>query len=252
MHGSLAQNVRTATIKSFSACKQPSVLITTDVSSRGLDIPSVDLVIEYDPAFSFADHIHRVGRTARAGRAGDATLFLLPGTEEGYIELLKTSTPPTAQPYATTLQKGLMSKLEFPIETNATPAEGNYHDKAESLQLHIEQRILNDNKLLELARNGFKSHIRAYATHTKEERKHFDIQELHLGHMAKSYGLREPPGGIGAGIDKKAKRPHKAKGAKSGLMDDVNTDAVDEKSSRDLFRKKSMMMSAGADEFNIG
>lgn len=252
MHGSLAQNVRTATIKSFSACKQPSVLITTDVSSRGLDIPSVDLVIEYDPAFSFADHIHRVGRTARAGRAGDATLFLLPGTEEGYIELLKTSTPPTAQSYATTLQKGLMSKLEFPTETNATPAEGNYHDKAESLQLHIEQRILNDNKLLELARNGFKSHIRAYATHTKEERKHFDIQELHLGHMAKSYGLREPPGGIGAGIDKKAKRPHKTKGAKSGLMDDVNTDAVDEKSSRDLFRKKSMMMSAGADEFNIG
>lgn len=258
MHGSLAQNVRTATIKSFSACKQPSVLITTDVSSRGLDIPSVDLVIEYDPAFSFADHIHRVGRTARAGRSGDAILFLLPGTEEGYIELLKTSTPPTPQPYATVLQKGLMSKMEFPVETNATPTEGqNYHDKAETLQLHLEQRILNDTKLLEFARNGFKSHIRAYATHTKEERQHFDISELHLGHVAKSYGLREPPGGIGAGIDRK-KRAHNNKGGKdsgksASAKDDIDDYAVDQKTSHDLFKKKSrMLMNAGADEFNIG
>lgn len=200
MHGSLSQPIRTATLKSFSTSKSPSLLITTDVSSRGLDIPSVDLVIEYDPAFSFADHIHRVGRTARAGRPGDALLFLLPGTEEGYIELLKASTPPTAQSYDSILQNGMMTKLEFPTKTSATPEDGStFHDKAESLQLHIEQRLLEDTKRLELARNGFKSHIRAYATHTKEERAHFDITELHLGHTAKSYGLREAPGGIGGG-----------------------------------------------------
>ncbi|KAK2675814.1 Helicase, C-terminal [Fusarium oxysporum f. sp. vasinfectum] len=156
MHGSLPQPIRTATLRSFSACKSPSLLITTDVSSRGLDIPSVDLVIEYDPAFSFADHIHRVGRTARAGRPGDALLFLLPGTEEGYIELLKASTPPTPQSYDSILQKGMMTKLEFPVETSAKPEDGqSFHDKAEALQLHIEQRLLTDTKRLELARNGF-------------------------------------------------------------------------------------------------
>lgn len=271
MHGSLSQPVRTATIRSFSACKQPSVLITTDVSSRGLDIPSVDLVIEYDPAFSFSDHIHRVGRTARAGRAGDATLFLLPGSEEGYIELLKTSAPPTPQSYESVLERGLMSKMEFPVETSAAPSAGqSYHDKAETMQLHFEQRILIDTRLLELARNGFKSHIRAYATHTKEERKHFDMTELHLGHTAKSFGLREPPGGIGSGIDRKTKKNHKGgrdnknsnkkggpstKSAAAPSAPSASRDegGMDERSAQALLRRKSMMlMRAGADEFNIG
>ncbi len=247
MHGSLSQPVRTATLRSFSACKTPSLLITTDVSSRGLDIPSVDLVIEYDPAFSFADHIHRVGRTARAGRSGDAALFLLPGAEEGYIELLKSSTPPSSQPYEAILKKGLMAKLEFPVETSAKPEDAqSYHDKAETLQLHLEQRLLNDAKRLELARNGFKSHIRAYATHVKDERVHFDITQLHLGHVAKSFGLREAPGGIGSGIERKAK--------KKGSRDAPKSDrGQEQRPAGDVIKRKSMMlMSAAADEFNIG
>lgn len=240
MHGSLSQPVRTATLRSFSACKSPSLLITTDVSSRGLDIPSVDLVIEYDPAFSFADHIHRVGRTARAGRAGDAVLFLLPGPEEGYIELLKSSTSPTSLSYESVLKNGLVAKLEFPVETSATIADGSsYHDKAESMQLHFEQRLLTDARRLDLARSGFRSHIRAYATHVKEERVHFDLTEMHLGHVAKSFGLREAPGGIGAGVVRKARKGPK--------------DAQDQKPPRDIIRMKSrMLMKATADEFNIG
>ncbi|PHH85615.1 hypothetical protein CDD83_162 [Cordyceps sp. RAO-2017] len=251
MHGSLSQPTRTATIRSFSACKSPSVLITTDVSSRGLDIPSVDLVVEYDPAFSFADHIHRVGRTARAGRPGDALLFLLPGSEEGYIELLKSSTSPSPMPYESVLKTGLMAKLEFPVETVAAPSdESSYHDKAEMLQLHIEQRLLNDAKRLELARNGFKSHIRAYATHVKDERVHFDITQLHLGHVAKSFGLREAPGGIGAGLERKAKR---GQGPRDQTRDQAGDQGQGQRPARDVIKEKSrMLMRAAADEFNIG
>ncbi|RDA96119.1 hypothetical protein CP533_1733 [Ophiocordyceps camponoti-saundersi (nom. inval.)] len=245
MHGSLSQPTRTATLRSFAACELPSVLITTDVSSRGLDIPSVELVVEYDPAFSFADHIHRIGRTARAGRPGDALLFILPGPEEGYVELLKSSTSPSSLSYESVLQKGLMAKFQFPVETASTPAEGpSYHERAEALQLHIEQRLLQEAKLLELARNGYRSHIRAYATHVKDERAHFDMSQLHLGHAAKSFGLREAPGGIGAGIERKAR-----KGAKELKK---KTPAEGQKPSRDILKDKSMKLMNAADEFNIG
>lgn len=248
MHGSLSQPVRTATLRSFATTKLPSLLCTTDVSSRGLDIPDVDMVVEYDPAFSFPDHIHRVGRTARAGRSGASVLFLLPGTEEGYIELLKSSANPSPKSYETVLEKGLLNKLELPVETQAAFSGGqSYHDKAETLQLHIEQRLLIDQKLLELGRNGFRSHIRAYATHIREERVHFDITELHLGHVAKSFGLREAPGGIGSGIERKTKKTHKTKVA------NPTSRTGEAKPARDVIKEKSMMlMSAAADEFNIG
>ncbi|KAK0643899.1 P-loop containing nucleoside triphosphate hydrolase protein [Cercophora newfieldiana] len=288
LHGSLPQPVRSATLQSFSASKEPAVLITTDISSRGLDVPAVDIVIEYDPAFAVPDHVHRIGRTARAGRAGRAVLFLLPGCEEGYIGLLG-SPAPILQPYESILQKGLATPVDLPPpHSNSEEDKQTWTSRAEALQLHFEQRLLatpdgekadaapkpkgkfgkggkkeavkpKDSPLLDAGRQAFRSHIRAYATHVREERGFFDITQLHLGHMAKSYGLREPPGGIGGGVSRRTHRPTEKNGfatlktaAPSKAWDaEDGVGAVDDGAARRMKEKMKALMNASS-EFNLG
>ena len=71
LHGQMSQAQRLGALSGFKA-KEDRILVCTDVASRGLDVPSVDLVINYDVPKNSKDYIHRVGRTARAGRTGRA------------------------------------------------------------------------------------------------------------------------------------------------------------------------------------
>ncbi|KAI5694597.1 hypothetical protein M8J75_001862 [Diaphorina citri] len=75
LNGQMTQNKRLAALTKFKA-KSRSILISTDVASRGLDIPHVDVVINFDIPTHSKDYIHRVGRTARAGRSGLAITFV--------------------------------------------------------------------------------------------------------------------------------------------------------------------------------
>ncbi|XP_047991779.1 probable ATP-dependent RNA helicase DDX47 [Leguminivora glycinivorella] len=75
LHGQMSQNNDFAALNKFKN-KSRSILICTDVASRGLDIPHVDVVINLDIPLHSKDYIHRVGRTARAGRAGKAVTFV--------------------------------------------------------------------------------------------------------------------------------------------------------------------------------
>jgi ATP-dependent RNA helicase DDX47/RRP3 len=69
IHGQMTQVKRINALSKFKS-NQKSILVATDVASRGLDIPTVDLVLNYDIPNNPKDYVHRVGRTARAGRAG--------------------------------------------------------------------------------------------------------------------------------------------------------------------------------------
>lgn len=71
LHSLLPQSERTSNLARFRA-SAARILVATDVASRGLDIPEVDLVINYDVPRNPDDYIHRVGRTARAGKKGEA------------------------------------------------------------------------------------------------------------------------------------------------------------------------------------
>ncbi|KIY50983.1 DEAD-domain-containing protein [Fistulina hepatica ATCC 64428] len=75
LHGQLSQSQRLGALAKFKSGGR-KVLVATDVASRGLDIPSVDVVINFDIPTHSKDYIHRVGRTARAGRAGKSITFV--------------------------------------------------------------------------------------------------------------------------------------------------------------------------------
>jgi len=74
MHGDIAQNQREVTLKRFKDNKF-QVLVATDVASRGLDIPDIELVIQLEPPKDTESYIHRSGRTARMGQSGICITF---------------------------------------------------------------------------------------------------------------------------------------------------------------------------------
>lgn len=75
LHSKLPQRQRIDNLARFRA-SAARILVATDVAARGLDIPEVGLVVNYDIPRNPDDYIHRVGRTARAGRKGEATTFV--------------------------------------------------------------------------------------------------------------------------------------------------------------------------------
>ena len=85
LHGDMTQTQRLAALDDFRTGKVTH-LIATDVAARGLDIPSVDAVLSFDAPKTLASYLHRVGRTARAGKKGTALTFM----EEGDRRLVKT------------------------------------------------------------------------------------------------------------------------------------------------------------------
>ena len=75
LHSKMPQSQRTQNLSNFRSHRS-KVLIATDVASRGLDIPSVGLVVNYDVPRDPATYVHRVGRTARAGKDGTSITFV--------------------------------------------------------------------------------------------------------------------------------------------------------------------------------
>jgi superfamily II DNA/RNA helicase len=95
LHGDLEQSLRTKTLDSFRA-GDLKILVASDVAARGLDIPAVSHVFNFDVPFHADDYIHRIGRTGRAGRSGHTYMLATPrdGKQVDAIErLIKTTIP---------------------------------------------------------------------------------------------------------------------------------------------------------------
>src|SRR3712207_1908143 len=82
------QHARMAALDSFRTGEMP-ILVASDVAARGLDIPAVSHVFNYDIPHHAEDYVHRIGRTGRAGRAGQAFTLVGPGDEKSLAAIEK-------------------------------------------------------------------------------------------------------------------------------------------------------------------
>jgi superfamily II DNA/RNA helicase len=81
IHGDMAQSKRYENLNAFKS-GQANIIVCSDVAARGLDIPDVALVINYDLPFNAEDYVHRIGRTGRAGKSGEAIALVVPDQDK--------------------------------------------------------------------------------------------------------------------------------------------------------------------------
>ena len=88
IHGDLDQSLRMKTLADFRA-GDLKILVASDVAARGLDIPDVSHVFNYDVSHHADDYVHRIGRTGRAGRKGEAFMIVTPSDDKSLDKVLK-------------------------------------------------------------------------------------------------------------------------------------------------------------------
>lgn len=200
IHGKQKQTKRTTTF--FQFCNADSgILLCTDVAARGLDIPEVDWIVQYDPPDDPKEYIHRVGRTARGINGRGHALLILRPEELGFLRFLKQAKVP-------------LSEFEFSWS------------KISDIQSQLEKLIEKNYYLHKSAQEAYKSYVRAYDSHSLKQI--YSVNTLNLPMVALSFGFKVPPyvdlnvhsskgtklqkrgGGGGFGYQK-SKNVHKAK-----------------------------------------
>ncbi|KAL8719767.1 MAG: hypothetical protein Q9225_003255 [Loekoesia sp. 1 TL-2023] len=171
LHGKHPPKVRQKNFTAFSNSTSPSILLTTDVAARGLDIPQVDLVIQIDPPGDPKVFLHRCGRAGRAGRKGLSVIFLELGREEDYISFLE-------------IRKTPVTLLDMP------PLQVSEIDAAEASSA-IRDVVLVDRALHDKAQRGFVSWVKAYSKH--QASSIFRISDLDWEDLGKAWGLLKLP-----------------------------------------------------------
>lgn len=163
LHGQMKQAAREKALASFTTLSS-GILLCTDVAARGLDIPGVDCVIQYDPPQDPDVFIHRVGRTARLGRQGSSIVFLSP-KEEAYVEFQRIR--------------------RVPLE------ERKCCDEAFDVVPEIRTAAKKDRNVMEKGLRAFVSYVRAYKEHHCSYI--FRFKELEIGRLGMGFGLLKLP-----------------------------------------------------------
>ncbi|CAI5438342.1 unnamed protein product [Caenorhabditis angaria] len=165
IHGKQKQQKRTTTF--FQFCQAESgILLCTDVAARGLDIPAVDWIVQFDPTDEPREYIHRVGRTARGADGRGKALLILRPEELGFLRYLKAA-------------KVTLNEFEFSWA------------KVANIQSQLENLIAKNYYLNKSAKEAYKCYLRAYDSHSLKDI--FDVTNMDLTAVAKSFGFTVPP-----------------------------------------------------------
>ncbi|XP_042500526.1 DEAD-box ATP-dependent RNA helicase 51-like [Macadamia integrifolia] len=194
IHGKQKQQKRTSTF--FEFCKaEKGILLCTDVAARGLDIPAVDWIVQYDPPDDPKEYIHRVGRTARGeGGRGHALLFLIP-EELQFLRYLKAAKVP-------------VKEYEFDEK------------KLKNVKSQLEKLVAENYYLNKSAKDAYRSYILSYNSHSLKDI--FNVHRLDLQAVATSFGFSCPPK-VNLNIDSSAskfrKKIRKVEGTRNGFSE---------------------------------
>ncbi|TVY25530.1 ATP-dependent rRNA helicase [Lachnellula hyalina] len=171
LHGKHPPNVRQKNFSKYITAVTPTILLTTDVAARGLDIPQVDLVVQIDPPSEPKVFLHRCGRAGRAGRKGLSVIFLQPGREEDYIPFLEVR--------------------KTPITLLTTPTIAITEDGAKATAKKMRKEVLADRALYDKGQRGFVSWVKAYSKH--QASSIFRVSDLDWADLGNAWGLIRLP-----------------------------------------------------------
>ena len=147
LNGDVPQNQRERTVERLRS-GSVDVLVATDVAARGLDVERIGLVINYDMPFDSEAYVHRIGRTGRAGRTGEAVLFMTP-RERRFIRNLERATGQPIElmevPGNTAINQGRLDRLRKRLSEAANGVADNSEEGA--LIQELMQRVATELEL---------------------------------------------------------------------------------------------------------
>ncbi|KIH89210.1 ATP-dependent RNA helicase DDX55/SPB4 [Sporothrix brasiliensis 5110] len=272
LHGKMKPHVREIAYERFLSSTKPCILLTTDVASRGLDVPNVDLVINIDPPTDPKTFLHRCGRTGRAGRRGLAVTMLRPGREaEGYVPFLAVrKTPVELLGVVVPDLVGVLGALPANEEADGSADR----EAATAITKAIRDQVKADREIHELGRRAFVSWARAFKEHQASSIfRPADVDWVDLGHAwglvqlpkmpeLRAAGITDRSLGLEGEIDVRAipfkdKTKEKARQAEMRAMElaaaerDLDAEAAAARAAQLEKRKRNTAWSSKADRDNV-
>ena len=176
LHGKMVQQKRNLVYRDFVEA-QRGVLVCTDVAARGIDVPDVGWIVQFDAPKDPNFFVHRIGRTARAGRQGKS-LMLLRDHEIDYISLLSSRGVPTVEASSPeALHAGIPPKPSA--------------EETEQVLKNIKDLVWADRDLLMKGTRAFVAFVRAYKEHQCSHV--FEFSKLDLLKLARAFVLFQLP-----------------------------------------------------------